>query len=290
MTDPSDMEATVKRVQELSAQVVDKAKENGLAWLEGYERMLKNLLDLEEQAAKGSGMEWAATLASTHANFVTGDVGGRARRDAGAAEAGDQRQDDAHRAPRLSDGRLQGADDLQPVVRAATASTRSSCRWACKAEDYPAFLAALFRLTQHPRRAGDDAAQGDDRRRWSTRSAPTAQVAGACNAVLRRADGTLGRRPVRRRRLRARRRAQGLRRSPARVPGRRDRRRRLGDRRVARRRRRRRARCAVRHRDAARPTGSRGRLRQHYPDADGRARLATTPRATTSSSTRRRWA
>ncbi len=70
MTDPADMEATVKRVQDLSAQVVDKAKENGLAWLEGYERMLKNLLELEEQAAKGSGMEWAATLASTHANFV----------------------------------------------------------------------------------------------------------------------------------------------------------------------------------------------------------------------------
>ena len=70
MTDPSDTEATVQRVQELSAQVVDKAKKNGLAWLEGYERMLKNLLDLEEQAAKGSGLEWAATLASTHANFV----------------------------------------------------------------------------------------------------------------------------------------------------------------------------------------------------------------------------
>ena len=70
MTDPSDTEATVQRVQELSAQVVDKAKENGLAWLEGYERMLKNLLDLEEQVAKGSGLEWAATLASTHANFV----------------------------------------------------------------------------------------------------------------------------------------------------------------------------------------------------------------------------
>ena len=70
MTDPSDTEATVQRVQELSAQVVDKAKENGLAWLEGYERMLKNLLDLEEQAAKGTGVEWASTLASTHANFV----------------------------------------------------------------------------------------------------------------------------------------------------------------------------------------------------------------------------
>jgi hypothetical protein len=70
MTDPTDVEAAVKRVQELSSQVVDKAKDNGLAWLEGYERMLKSFLDLEEQAAKGSGLEWAATLASTHANFV----------------------------------------------------------------------------------------------------------------------------------------------------------------------------------------------------------------------------
>jgi hypothetical protein len=32
--------------------------------------MLKNLLELEEQAAKGTGVEWASTLASTHANFV----------------------------------------------------------------------------------------------------------------------------------------------------------------------------------------------------------------------------
>jgi hypothetical protein len=70
MTDPTDMEAAVKRVQALSSEVVDKARQNGLAWLEGYERMLKNLLDLEEQAAKGTGVEWASTLASTHANFV----------------------------------------------------------------------------------------------------------------------------------------------------------------------------------------------------------------------------
>lgn len=70
MTDPTDIEAAVKRVQALSTEVVEKAKENGLAWLEGYERMLTNLLDLEEQAAKGTGVEWASTLASTHANFV----------------------------------------------------------------------------------------------------------------------------------------------------------------------------------------------------------------------------
>ena len=68
--DAGDLEAATRRVQELSEQVVTQAKQNGLAWLEGYERMLKNFLDLEEQAAKGSGMEWAATLASTHANFV----------------------------------------------------------------------------------------------------------------------------------------------------------------------------------------------------------------------------
>jgi hypothetical protein len=66
----ADIEAVTKRVQELSAQVTEKAKENGLAWLEGYERMLKNLLDLEEQAARGTGADWAASLASSHANFV----------------------------------------------------------------------------------------------------------------------------------------------------------------------------------------------------------------------------
>jgi hypothetical protein len=75
MSDPGsdaarDMEAAAKRVRELSEQVVDQAKKNGLAWLEGYERVLKNMLDLEEQAAKGTGADWATTLATTHANFV----------------------------------------------------------------------------------------------------------------------------------------------------------------------------------------------------------------------------
>jgi hypothetical protein len=65
-----DMEAATQRVRDLSEQLIAQAKRNGLAWLEGYERVLKNLLDLEEQAAKGSGAEWAATLASTHASSV----------------------------------------------------------------------------------------------------------------------------------------------------------------------------------------------------------------------------
>ena len=66
----AELEAATKRVQELSAQVTDQAKKNGLAWLEGYEKILKNMLDLEEEAAKKTGMDWAQTLATTHANFV----------------------------------------------------------------------------------------------------------------------------------------------------------------------------------------------------------------------------
>ena len=68
--DGADLDAATKRVRELSEQVVAQAKKNGLAWLEGYERLLKNMLDFEEQAAKGAGAEWATTLATTHANFV----------------------------------------------------------------------------------------------------------------------------------------------------------------------------------------------------------------------------
>jgi hypothetical protein len=65
-----DMEAAAQRVRDLSEQVVAQAKKNGLTFLEGYERVLKNMLDLEEQAAKGTGQDWATALANTHANFV----------------------------------------------------------------------------------------------------------------------------------------------------------------------------------------------------------------------------
>jgi hypothetical protein len=65
-----DVEAATQRVRDLSEQVVVMAKQNGLVWLESYERMLRNLLTLEENFAKGTGVEWASTLASTHANFV----------------------------------------------------------------------------------------------------------------------------------------------------------------------------------------------------------------------------
>jgi hypothetical protein len=65
-----DMEAVAQRVRDLSEQVMNQAKQNGLTFLEGYERVLKQMLDLEEQAAKGTGQDWATSLATTHANFV----------------------------------------------------------------------------------------------------------------------------------------------------------------------------------------------------------------------------
>lgn len=64
------LEVAAKRVQELSEQVAAQAKENGLSWLEGYEKVLKNLLDLEEEAAKTAGVEWATTLVAAHAKVV----------------------------------------------------------------------------------------------------------------------------------------------------------------------------------------------------------------------------
>jgi hypothetical protein len=65
-----DLEAMTQRVRDLSEQVIALAKKNGRTFLEGYERVLKQMLDLEEQAAKGTGQDWATSLATTHANFV----------------------------------------------------------------------------------------------------------------------------------------------------------------------------------------------------------------------------
>ena len=77
----------------------------------------------------------------------------------------DQRQDHPDRAPRLSDRGVQGADDLQPLVREAGHRRRRRADGRARRRTIPTFLRSLVRLTQHPRRARDDAAQGHDRRR-----------------------------------------------------------------------------------------------------------------------------
>ncbi|MET0512681.1 MAG: hypothetical protein ABW135_13480 [Thermoleophilaceae bacterium] len=47
---PADLEATAQRVKD--------------------QKILKNLPDLEEQAAKGTAVEWATALAAAHGNFI----------------------------------------------------------------------------------------------------------------------------------------------------------------------------------------------------------------------------
>ncbi len=69
-TSPADLDAAVKRVRELSEQALEQAKQNGLTWLNAYEKVLQSMLDLEQNAAKGSGIDIINTLATTHANFV----------------------------------------------------------------------------------------------------------------------------------------------------------------------------------------------------------------------------
>jgi hypothetical protein len=72
MTAPGtpDLEAAAQRVKQLSDQLIELSKKNGLAWLETYERVLNSMLSLEEQAARGTQVDWIKTLATTHADFV----------------------------------------------------------------------------------------------------------------------------------------------------------------------------------------------------------------------------
>ena len=140
-----------------------------------------------------------------------------------------------------------------------------------KAEDYPSFLRPLFTLTNirgalvtMPHKVTTVALLDE--------VTPTAQIAGSCNAILKRPDGSLlgdmfdGAgfvRGVER---------KGRQLAGAQRAGRRRRRRRLGDRRVARGgRRRRRSGCSTP--TQPRPTRSADRLREHYPKLDGAHRL-----------------
>ena len=84
----------------------------------------------------------------------------------------------------------------------------SSCRWGARPRSIPTFLRHGVPPLQHPRRAGHDAAQDDDRR-----TARRGIGDGADRRRVQRREARCrrhaGRRHVRRRRLRSRRAAQG---------------------------------------------------------------------------------
>jgi len=65
-----DLEAAAQRVRQLSEKLIETSKKNGLVWLETYEKVLNSMLSLEEQAARGTQVDWISTLATTHADFV----------------------------------------------------------------------------------------------------------------------------------------------------------------------------------------------------------------------------
>jgi hypothetical protein len=65
-----DVEAATERIKATSERVLELSKENGLIWLEAYEKMLDGVLKLEEDAAKGLGSDWVEKLVSTQADFI----------------------------------------------------------------------------------------------------------------------------------------------------------------------------------------------------------------------------
>ena len=65
-----DIEAAAQRIKQTSDRVLELSKENGLAWLEAYEKMLNGVLKLEEETAKDLGADWINTLVSAQADMV----------------------------------------------------------------------------------------------------------------------------------------------------------------------------------------------------------------------------
>ena len=67
---PKDADEAVKRVKELSDRMIELTRKNGLAWIEAYERVLKEMLQLQERAAAATQIEWINALATTNADFM----------------------------------------------------------------------------------------------------------------------------------------------------------------------------------------------------------------------------
>jgi len=57
--------ALVAPILPVGSKVAAQGKGNGLLWPEGYEKVPQDLLDLEEDAAKATGGDWATRLATT---------------------------------------------------------------------------------------------------------------------------------------------------------------------------------------------------------------------------------
>ena len=65
-----DVEAAAQRIQQTSERVLALSKENGLVWLEAYEKMLNGVLKLEEDTAKELSSDWVEKFVSTQTDLI----------------------------------------------------------------------------------------------------------------------------------------------------------------------------------------------------------------------------
>lgn len=63
-------EAAAERIREMNERMIEKSKEAGLASLDAYEKALSSMVDLQEQTAGASQLEWVNALATAHARYV----------------------------------------------------------------------------------------------------------------------------------------------------------------------------------------------------------------------------
>ena len=64
------IEQSVERIRALNEQLIEVSKASGLASLDAYEKTLKNLTGLQEQATGGNQLEWVNALAAAHMRYV----------------------------------------------------------------------------------------------------------------------------------------------------------------------------------------------------------------------------
>ena len=67
---PQDADEVARRVKELSDQLIELTKKNGMSWLAAYEKILTRMIKLQERASAATQIEWINTLAATNADFM----------------------------------------------------------------------------------------------------------------------------------------------------------------------------------------------------------------------------
>lgn len=67
---PQDSDEAMKRVKELSDRLIAQTQKNGIAWLEAYEKVLDQMIRLQERAAAATQIEWINALTAANADFM----------------------------------------------------------------------------------------------------------------------------------------------------------------------------------------------------------------------------